>query len=296
MTASHKKLPPPSSASAGGDLLAPGVRHYSIPTAGDTGIDLVDIDLEHSKARLTIPTRGVQLSNGRVVGQAYTPHEWLTKLGGLAAVNGGYFGAYEDSAGRKEFVGLLVQKGRVRHAAPPLHGSGSVTIRPGQYVRSVFSLTQDGYPQIGWAASEIGHPQSVTLYPRPMARYGLPWHVMQAIGCGPTLISGGRRLVTQYQERLASPGPRPRTFVAYDSRGGHPQHLIFGIASGMDFHSLAAFLSDYFPRYDGTQAEAAMCLDGGASTQMSYCLQGTTQSPRETGVTVPDALVLLPAK
>ena len=39
-----------------------------------------------------------------------------------------------------------------------------------------------------------------------------------------------------------------------------------------------------------------MCLDGGASTQMTYRLNGTLQSPRETGVTVPDALVLLPSR
>ena len=39
-----------------------------------------------------------------------------------------------------------------------------------------------------------------------------------------------------------------------------------------------------------------MCLDGGASTQMTYRLSGALQSPRETGVTVPDALVLLPAR
>ena len=38
-----------------------------------------------------------------------------------------------------------------------------------------------------------------------------------------------------------------------------------------------------------------MCLDGGASTQLSYRLpDGAVQSPRETGVTVPDAIVILP--
>ena len=39
-----------------------------------------------------------------------------------------------------------------------------------------------------------------------------------------------------------------------------------------------------------------MCLDGGASTQMTYAAGGAAQSPRETGVTVPDALVLLPGR
>jgi len=55
-------------------------------------------------------------------------------------------------------------------------------------------------------------------------------------------------------------------------------------------------LSRYFSRYDSTRAEAAMCLDGGASTQMTYLLNGKVESPRETGVTVPDALVLIPRR
>ena len=291
LTAAHDR-PPPTITDA--DTLAPGVLHRAIPLPDGSGIDLIDIDLQHAQARLTIQTRGVQLAERRVVGEAYTPHEWLTRLGGLAAINGGYFGAYEDAQGRKEFVGLLVQNGRVRHAAPPLHGSGSATIRPGQYVRSVFGLTKDGEPLIAWVASDLGHPQSLRLYDSPMAKHGTPWHMTNAVGCGPKLISQGRRLVTQYQERLASPGPRPRTFVAYDAVEGRPRHLVFGMASGADFHYLAAFLAAYFPKYDHTHAEAAMCLDGGASTQMTYRLHGALQSPRETGITVPDALVLQP--
>ena len=62
----------------------------------------------------------------------------------------------------------------------------------------------------------------------------------------------------------------------------------------MTFPALAAFLHDYFPRYTKSAAQAAMCLDGGASTQLSYQFNGQTQSPMETGMTVPDSLVLLP--
>lgn len=280
---------------AGGDTLASGVLHRAVPLTTDTGIDVIDVDLDRARARWTIGTRGIQMVNGRVVGQAWTPRDWLTRLGGLAAVNGGYFGG-EDSQGRKEFVGLLVQKGRVRHAAPLLHGQGSATIRRGQYVRSAFGLTADGEPLIVWAATDVGHPQSLRTFAAPMGRRGDEWHVANAVGCGPTLISGGRIVTTQYQERLVSPGPRPRTFVAYDAVNGKPRHLLVGMASGADFHALAAFIAGYFPRYDGTQAEAAMCLDGGASTQMTYRMNGVLQSPRETGVTVPNALVLVPSR
>ena len=186
------------------------------------------------------------MANGSVVGQAYTPHEWLMRLNGLAAVNGGYFGR-EDAQGRKEFVGLLVQKGRVRHAAPPLHGQGSPTIRPGQYVRSAFGLTANGTPSIVWAATWPGHSRTLIAYAAPMGRGTGDWNVAEAVGCGPTLIARGRLVVTQYQERLTSPGPRARTFVAYDMLDGQPKHLVVGMASGADFHTLAAFLLGYFP-------------------------------------------------
>ncbi len=291
-TASAPNPSPPPAADA--DLLAPGVLHRTIPTRAGAGIDLVDIDLTQSHCRLTLQTRGITLSGGHVVGQAYTPHEWLTRTHGLLAVNGGYFGQ-EDPAGRKEFVGLLVQKGCVRHAAPPLTGSGSPTIRRGQYVRSAFGLLPDGTPSITWAATDPSNPQSVKAYAGPMLRREAVWNAADAVGCGPTLISQSKIVVTQYQERLVSPGPEPRTFVAYDSSARQPRHLVVGIASGADFSELALFVSRYFPRYDHTRAEAAMCLDGGASTQMTYML-GATQSPRETGVTVPDALVLLPGR
>ncbi len=258
-------------------------------------MDIVDIDLDHANAHLTIQTRGIVLVHGRVVGQAYTPRDWLTRLHGLAAVNGGYFGQ-EDAQERKEFVGLLVQKGRVRHAAPPLLGHGSATVARGGYVRSAFGLTGDGSPQIAWAATEAGKPQGLRVFSSPMGRRGAVWRIVNAVGCGPMLISEGKSVVTDYQERLVSPGPVPRTFVAYDSDGGRPRHLLLGMASGTDFHDLAALIAGYFPRYDGTTVEAAMCLDGGASTQMTYRLNGNLQSPRETGVTVPDAIVLLPGR
>jgi len=284
--------PAPTPAAAGDDVLAPGVVHRAIPL-GDGGVDLIDVDLARSHTRLTLQTQGIRLSSGSVVGRAYTPREWMEKTGGLAAVNGGYFGA-EDVRGDKEFVGLLVQKGRVRHAAPPLLGQGSATVRRGRYVRSAFGLTRDGTPQITWAATRPGHPQDIAAYAAPMGRGVGDWRVGDAVGCGPTLIAQGRAVVTQYGERLVSPGPRARTFVAYDAPGGRPAHFVFGIASGADFYALAAFLIGYFPRHDGSRAGAAMCLDGGASTQMTYRLGGTVQSPRETGVPVPDALVLLP--
>ena len=292
-----KAAPTPSTASAiGEELLAPGITHRAIPTQDNSGVDVIDTDLAISHARWSIQTQGITLEGGHVVGQSYTPRDWMTRKRGLAAVNGGYFGLIEDALGRKDFVGLLVQKGKVRHAAPPLTGQGSPTIPRGHYFRSAFGLTSGGEPRIVWAATRLGKPQTIDTYDGPMGKPRSAWRIAQAVGCGPMLIAAGSIVVTDSRERLVSPGPRPRTFVAYDSDNGRPKHLLVGTASASDFPSLAKWIAWYFRKYHGTRAVAAMCLDGGASTQMSYRLHGALQSPRETGVTVPDALVLLPAR
>ena len=218
----------------------------------------------------------------------------MTRTLALAAVNGGYFGQ-EDAAGHKEFIGLLVRRGRVLRPAPPLSGQGSATLAPGRYVRSAFGITRQRLPVIAWAAAGAGDSEPAA-YAQPLIRRHAPrpWPVQDAVGCGPTLIQQGQVVTTDRLERLASPGPLPRTFVAYDGLADHPTHFVLGIASAMTYADLAAFLETYFPRHDGTRAEAAMCLDGGASTQLSYRQDAAIQSPRFTGVTVPDAVVLLP--
>ena len=291
---SVKAAPLPSLASD--EVLAPGIVHRAISTGDSSGIDVIDDDLGASSARWTIQTQGVTLAGGHVVGQSFTPHDWLTRTHGLAVVNGGYFGLIEDTLGRKDFVGLLVQKGKVRHAAPPLTGQGSPTIPRGRYIRSAFGLTQSGQPRIAWAATRPGKPQVMDVYDSPMGKLHSGWRIASAVGCGPMLIAAGKIVVTDSWERLVSPGPRPRTFVAYDSENGRPKHLLVGIASASDFPALAKWIAGYFRQYHRTRAVAAMCLDGGASTQISYTLHGTPQTPRETGVTVPDVLVLLPAR
>ncbi len=260
-----------------------------------TGVDLIDVDMARAHVSLQIATERIGRANGIIGGQAYTPRDWLGKAHALASVNGGYFGR-EGIGGSKEFVGLLVQNGRVRHAAPPLVGHGSPQARAGRYTRAVLGISKDGTPTIAYAATDPGHPQSLRCYPSAAAHGpGTPWPVQSGVGCGPMLIQDGQVRVTDRQERLASAGALPRTFVAY-STGRHPSHVVIGMASGMEYRALAAFLLRYFPRYDHTQARAAMCLDGGASTQLSYRAgqPGAVQSPRDTGITVPDAVVLVP--
>jgi exopolysaccharide biosynthesis protein len=261
-----------------------------------TGVDLIDVDMTQAHVRIQIATEHIGRVQGMISGQAYTPHEWLDKTHALAAINGGYFGR-EDSAGRKEFVGLLAQGGRVRHAAPPLSGHGGTQAGAGRYVHSVFGITRNGMPAIAYAATEAGRPQSLRRYPSAaMYDPGMPWPLQSGVGCGPMLVQNGHVRVTDRQERLASAGALPRTFVAYGMGRHGPAHFIMGMASGMEYRDLAAFVMRYFSQYDHMRAQAAMCLDGGASTQLSYRADAgsATQSPRETGVSVPDAVVLMP--
>jgi hypothetical protein len=267
------------------EKLAPGVVHRAIPTGPDAGIDIVDVNLAQSAFRPAIVTGKIMQG----MGPALTPEDWLTRGHALAAANGGYFGA-EDTAGNKEFIGLLVRKGKIIRSASPLLGQGSSTLAAGRYVRSAFGVTRAGAPVITWAATT---PRLVR-YDSPLIAHqrSRPWVIWDAVGCGPTLIQNSKLVVTDRRERLASPGPRPRTFVAYGGPVGHPTHFILGIASAMTFAELAKFLHDYFLRYDSIHARAAMCLDGGESTQLSYRQGQTIQSPRDTGVTVPDAIVI----
>lgn len=283
--------PPPSPSSVPvADTLASGVIHRAFPASG---IDVVEVDLTRSAARCAIVADGIgRGADGRVVGTARTPEEWREKTRALACVNGGYFGTTE-SDGRREIVGLLVQNGRVRHAAPPMHGRGGNGLAGGEYARSALGLTAQGVPQIAWVSSAPGSPQHLRTHAGPMAAAGGPWRVNEAVGCGPTLIQAGKINVCDRRERLVSPGPLARTFVAYDGPPGRPQHLVVGIASAMTYDALAAWLAAYFPKYDGTTARAAMCLDGGASTQMTYRRNGALRAPRDTLVAVATAVVLL---
>lgn len=251
------------------------------------------MDLRRSTVHVAIVAAGIGRADGRVVGTARTPGEWQEKTGALATVNGGYFGRV-TSDGRREIVGLLVQNGRVRHAAPSMHGRGGNGLAAGEYVRSAFGLTADGVPKIAWVSSAPGSPQNLRTHAGPMAAAGGAWRVKEAVGCGPTLIQAGKINVADRRERLVSPGPQARTFVAYDGPPGQPRHLVIGIASAMTYDNLAAWLAAYFPKFDGMTAQAAMCLDGGASTQMSYRQNGALHSPRDTGVAVATAVVLLP--
>ena len=287
------------------DVLAPGVVHRSIPYGADgAGIDLIDVDLRAAHVQLRVATDGLRSAHGRTFGNTFTPAEWLGKTHAQAAVNGGYFGE-TDGEFRSEVMGLLVQNGKVVHGASVPHAA--------------LLLDAKGRAQIAWASSRRGavvlsdapspfrkrEGRKNIFFPLSRSDEGGP-HVQargagsrvgegatfSAVGCGPMLVWNGKVRVTDTEERLASLGAQARTFVATDAAG---QHVVFGMASAAEYTHLAAFLVGYFPCYDHTRAGRAFCLDGGSSSQLTYQLpDGTGRSPRQTGVAVPDALVLLP--
>lgn len=279
-----------------GDSIAPGIVHQSVDLGDSEGMDIIDIDLPTANAHLAVAADDVSEVDGAVVGTGMQPSDWVRR-GALAAVNGGYFGA--EHGNYKEVVGLLVQNGRVRHAAPPMVGSGGSGLAAGRYVRSAFGIMANGEPSIVWAATETGKPQRLWAYRTatpPLAGGGRRWKPRDAIGCGPTLIADGQAVSSDRSERLVSEGPLPRTFVAYDLVAGHPRHVVIGIASGASFSDLSTLIANYYTRYHGTRAWAAMCFDGGSSTQLTYRVGGKSFSPRDTGITVADCLTIEPGR
>ena len=276
------------------ETLMPGVVHRVETADNGTQVDIIDTDLSAAQVVPKVIASHVELSGGKVAAAALTPAEWQLQTHAVAVVNGGYFGE-EHADGTKDVVGLLVQAGRVRHAAPPLRGAGSPGVQAGYYMRSACGVMSDGTPSITWAGTEVGHPQRVLSYAHPTAkvvRGGTEWPVWEAVGCGPTLYQHGRSVVTARQERLVSPEERPRTFLAYDVVAGVPAHFVIGVAASATYSEVATFLKQYFNKFYNSNPEAAMCVDGGSSTQLTYLGQDGVHSPIDTGIAVPDCIAL----
>jgi hypothetical protein len=94
------------------------------------------------------------------------------------------------------------------------------------------------------------------------------------------------------EERLASPRATARTFVAYDEVAGTAGHLVFGVADTMRYEEVARYLIEYFKGAHGSRVAEAMCLDGGASSQLVVRTTEGIEDLRPTGVFVPTAIVL----
>ena len=69
-------------------------------------------------------------------------------------------------------------------------------------------------------------------------------------------------------------------------------HLVFGVADTMRYEEVARYLIEYFNGAHGSRVAEAMCLDGGASSQLVVKTTEGIEDLRPTGVFVPTAIVL----
>jgi hypothetical protein len=255
--------------------------------AGVSGAAVLDLDLA-AGLRAHVAAANVKLTDGRVFGDARTVREWCQSTGALAGVNGGFFGLTQRE--RKEVIGLLAIDGAVASAGRMVR---SPTNRSRRFVRSVLGFDSEGMPHIGWAVGQRGRAGILTEYLTPLnptrQRF---WTVDSAVACGPRLIQNGRIAVTDRQERLVNPPPLRRTFAGYNVMSGKPRFLVLGIAESMTFQNVAGFLDRYFRKYHETPCAEAMCLDGGASSQLAYRAKGALEDISETDVTVPSAVLV----
>ena len=287
--ARRRRARPDAPASAA-ETLAPGVVHRAIPTGDGAGVDIVDVDLAHATARPAIVT-GTGRSTG--AGRPCTPQDWLTKTHALAAVNGGYFGQEDGDGpqGVRRPAGAAGAGGARRAAAD---GAGeSRRCAPGRYVRSAFGLTRDGPPAIAWAAATptpAGLRRAAHQPPSPAPLAGRVRRRLRADAdpAGPSRRHGPAGAPRQPRRpaahlcRLRRPGRqaralRPRHRVRHDlpGPGRVPRATTFPATMGRGPRRRCAW----------TAARPPSSVTGRS---------GAVQSPRFTGVTVPDAVVILP--
>lgn len=274
-------------------LVTSGLVYREFPT-GDalspvSDAAVLDLDLQKSDLKLRIAVEKDEAVNGRTYAASNTVREWCRQAEALGGVNGGFFGTTDGT--RKETIGLLATEGVIR-------SSGRLVRSPEhperQFARCVFGLDGEGTPHIGWAVGQRGRGALLTEYSTPLNPISACfWKADAAVACGPRLVEAGRVNVTDRQERLVSPPPLRRTFVAYSLEKGKPRHLVLGIANAMTFENVASFLQSYFRAYHGTACAEAMCLDGGSSTQLAYRTPTGYSNAIAGRVTVPTALLIV---
>lgn len=278
--------PPPD-----GQVVATGIvvrreRH------GLLAVRVIEVDLAAPGVRVEVAAGEIALRSGQVTGRARTLPAWLRATGAVAGINGGFFGTAVGGEYRG-IVGLLKREGRVRAAAPVYRARPSGR----GYARAALGFTRAGRPYVAWVTSRPGDPQQLRRHPEPdQLEPARPWHVHQALACGPRLLREGKIEVTDRAERLVSAGPLPRTFVGFGGPGGAaaapPRYLLLCAADGMEFTECARFLREYFPRRGLGACREGMALDGGGSTQAAWRERGAVSADPDPGTAVPTALLV----
>lgn len=269
--------------------VALGVTLRAIPSAAgrsDYQAYVLDVDLRAARGRVVAENPG--LNRGVVYAEARSVADWCRRYRAVGGINGGFFGLTDRN--RKEIVGLLATGGVVRASGRLIRS----TRNPGQrFAHCVLGFDAAGIPQIAWATGERGNTARLANYTQPVnADRPRVWPVDSAVACGPSLIHNARIRVTDREERLVSRGRLRRTFAGYSLQNGRPRHLVLAVAPAMTFSDAADFLQAYFRKYHQSPCAEAMCLDGGASSQLAYRSGSGYADTLLTPVTVPTAVVV----
>lgn len=260
-------------------------------THGLTRVHLIDADLRTPGVTVRVHARRPSSREwGWSVGDALRLSEWCRLTGAIAGVNGGFFGA-EVTPGRKEVIGLLKVDG-VTYARAPVYRSQSD--RSITYAHSTFGIRDGRTPLVGWVVSDPRSRERLHAFPRP-ERLSAPklWQPDGALSGGPRLVHAGRRFVAASDERLASAGALPRTFLGYShGPNGERARLVLVTASAMTYGEAADFLLNYFRERHGVTCEEAMCLDGGPSSQLAYRSGTQVLTAHAETVTVPTCILI----
>lgn len=285
--------------------VSPGVTYHYFaegsPELRGTHSDalILDIDLRNKGVRVRLASDAPARSKrGGVYGEAHTVLDWCKRNHALGGINGGYFGASEGS--RKQIEGLLVADNEVLANGRRIRSTRKVGE---SYVRCALGFDTLGKPRIGWATA-TDRP-ALQIYRSPLSsNISGTLRVTSAVSCGPRLIANSEIHITDRQERLVSEPALPRTFVAYDvaTDAKHtPVHMVIGIGMELTYAEAAQFLMQYFKNNHASKCAEAMCLDGGASSQLVFASPDgdriekkarTLVDTRPSLVTVPTALLV----
>ncbi len=285
--------------------ISPGVTYHYFaegsPELRGTHSDalIIDVDLRTKGVRVQLATDSPARSkHGGVYGEAHTVLDWCKLNHAIGGINGGYFGASDGS--RKQIEGLLIADSEVLAIGSRIRSTRKVGE---SYVRCALGFDTFGKPRIGWATAS--HQPALQIYTSPLSRnISRTVRVSSGVSCGPRLVANSEIHITDRQERLVSEPALPRTFVAYDvaSDARHtPVHMVIGIGMELTYADTAQFLMHYFKNMHAAKCAEAMCLDGGASSQLVFATPvgdgnekraRTLVDTRPSLVTVPTALLV----
>jgi len=251
-------------------------------------IDYADTLVKAVALRSTVPARKEAVSTLAEASHAYV------------AINGGFF-----DVGSGASYSLVIGEGRLidKQLAAVSRSAGTYPL-----MRANFGVMEDRSLETAWIyhfGNEItdvyrfplplAHTPT-TIAPAPQQQDGSPWEgVLQAIGGGPNLVSGGQVNVTYDQEVMFGSGVGlsngdPRTAIGYTANG---EIILFvvdgrGASAGMSLPQVAQTMIDL-------GCVEALNLDGGGSS--TFYADGLVRNTPSDGTErlVASAFGILPA-